>query len=177
MHAHEMSGHGGVRALVGHHATTLLSVAVVGVVWVGLFPPPGLLGVTVPVALFGTVIGMFLLMRRHDRSLCEACVASLPLDAAQRATRMQRRFWTAHAGTEPRYLLPYLAVLIGSNFATTTIGRALWAVVQLSMIYLLLASSTHRKLQPWCPWCSGGGGGSDVDDTPPVLPHDDRQLT
>ncbi|SHG25788.1 hypothetical protein SAMN05443575_1840 [Jatrophihabitans endophyticus] len=162
---------------IGHHASTLLSVAVVAVVAVGLFPPPGLLAVTVPVALFAFVIAMFLLMRQHDRSLCEHCMLSMPLDAAERAARVHRRFWVAHSGSEPRILLPYLAVLVGSNFATTPYGRALWAVVQLSLIYLLLASATHRRLQPWCPWCRGGGGGSDVDETPPVLPHDDRQLT
>ena len=44
------------------------------------------------------------------------------------------------------------------------------------MIYLILAYSSHRKLQPWCPWCSGGGGGSEehkVDE--PDLPRGDRR--
>jgi hypothetical protein len=44
------------------------------------------------------------------------------------------------------------------------------------MVYLIAANATHRRLQPWCPWCSEGGGGSEVDDRPPVLPNDDRQL-
>lgn len=179
MHAHDTSGESRAAGLIGHHATLLLSAEIVAVVLVGLMPPPGLLSVTAPLALFALVIGTFLLMRKHDRSLCEHCVASMPLNAADRAKTMQRRFWLAHTGTEPRFLLPYLAVLIGSNFSTTTLGRAFWAVAQLSMIYLLLSNQTHRKLQPWCPWCSGGGGGGeDVDETPPpVVPHDDRQLT
>jgi hypothetical protein len=56
------------------------------------------------------------------------------------------------------------------------IVRVGWAIIQLSMIYLIMSQSTHRKLQPWCPWCSAGGGGSEVDEPDPVLPQDDRQL-
>ncbi|WP_375482096.1 hypothetical protein [uncultured Jatrophihabitans sp.] len=163
-------------ASLGHHASELLIVSIGAAIVLGLRPLPGLLGLTVPIALFGFVIASFLLMRAHDRRLCEACMKAMPLNAAQEATRYQRRFWTAHTGSEPRFLLPYLAVLIGSNFATSTPGRVFWVVMQLSMIYLILAQSTHRRLQPWCPWCRGDGGGEDVDETPPVLPHDDRQL-
>lgn len=177
MHAHGLPDQHRALARIGHHATTLLIASIIGVVLVGLVPPPGLLAVTVPIALFAFVVATFLLMRQHDRSLCEQCMLSMPLDAAAKATRMQRRFWMSHTGAEPRFLVPYLAVLIGSNFATTTLGRGLWAVMQLSMIYLLLSNATHRKLQPWCPWCSDGGGGEEVDETPPVLPHDDRQFT
>ncbi len=163
-------------AALGHHASELLIASVAGAVLLGLHPLPGALGFTVPLALFGFVIASWLLMRAHDRRLCEACMSAMPLDAARQATRYSRRFWTAHTGSEPRYLIPYLVVLIGSNFAVSTPGRIFWAAMQLSMIYLILAQSTHRRLQPWCPWCRGGGGGEDVKDTPPVLPHDDHQL-
>ncbi len=176
MHVHDLPWHNRVLARMGHHATALLSVSIVLVVAMGFFPPPGALAFTVPVTLFAFVILTFLLMRQHDRSLCERCMLSMPLNAAEQATTMQRRFWMAHTGAEPRFLVPYLVVLVGSNFATTTLGRVAWAAMQLSMIYLLLSNATHRKLQPWCPWCSGGGGGEDVDETPPVLPNDDRSL-
>lgn len=162
--------------LLGHHACGVLISCIVAVVATGLYPLPGLLALTVPVALFALVVLTWLLMRQHDRRLCERCMLSMPLNPSERAVRYQRRFWMAHTGSEPRFLLPYVAVLISSNFATSTTGRIGWAVIQLSMIYLILAQSTHRQLQPWCPWCSGGGGGSDVDETPPVLPHDDHQL-
>ena len=57
-----------------------------------------------------------------------------------------------------------------------TIGKIAWALIQSSMIYLIMSHATHRRLQPWCPWCSDGGGGSEHDEVapPPVLP--DRQL-
>jgi hypothetical protein len=83
----------------------------------------------------------------------------------------------AHTGMQPRFLVPYLVVLIGSNFATSTIGRIGWAIIQCSMIYLVLSYSTHRKYQPWCPWCREGGGGEHVEDPPLILPDDDRQFS
>lgn len=154
----------------------MLIASIAGAVLLGVYPLPGVLMFSVPVALFGFVVFSWLLMRAHDRRLCEACMAAMPLDAAGQATRFRRRFWMAHTGSEPRFLLPYIVVLVGSNFADGTLGRAFWATMQLSMIYLILAQSTHRRLQPWCPWCSEGGGGSKRDEVapPPVLP--DRQL-
>jgi hypothetical protein len=162
----------------GHLAPEILSVSIVGAIVVGLRPPPGILALTVPLTLFAVVIATWLLMRRHDRRLCEQCVTSMPLNASERATRYQRRFWMAHTGGEPRFLVPYLAVLIGSNFFPGTWGRIVWAVIQCSMVYLIMSHVTHRRFQPWCPWCSNGGGGSEHDEdvSPPPLPDNDRQL-
>ena len=163
--------------VLGHHAMQMLIGSIVAVVAIGIYPLPGLLALTVPLTVFAFVLLSWLLMRQHDRRLCERCVISMPLNPAERAGRYQRRFWMAHTGSEPRFLIPYLVVLVSSNFATSTPGRIGWALIQLTMIYLILAQQTHRKLQPWCPWCrDDGGGGEDVDETPPVLPHDDRQL-
>ena len=44
-------------------------------------------------------------------------MATMPLNAAERAVKLHRRFWMAHTGSEKRFLIPYLVVLIGSNFA------------------------------------------------------------
>jgi hypothetical protein len=164
-----------VAARLGHHAGTMLIASIVAAVIIGLRPLPGPFTYTVPIALLAFVLGSWLLMRQHDRRLCEQCASAMPLNPAADAARYQRRFWMAHTGAEPRFLIPYIAVLLGSNFATSPVGRIGWALMQLTMIYLILAQMTHRRLQPWCPWCSGGGGGEDVLDTPPVLPHDDHQ--
>ena len=163
-------------AALGHHATRMLTGAIVAVVAIQFVPIDPVAALGVSVALFAFVLLCWLLMRDHDRRLCEHCVMDMPLNPAERAKRLSRRFWMAHTGSEPRFLVPYLVVLISSNFATSTIGRIGWAAIQLSMVYLLVSQATHRKLQPWCPWCSDGGGGEEVDKTPPVLPHDDRQL-
>jgi hypothetical protein len=162
--------------VLGHHANEILIASIVAVVIVGLQPPPGAFAFTVPIALFAVVLLSWVLMRQHDRRLCEQCLLSMPLNPSEKALRLKRRFWMAHTGSEPRFLIPYLVVLISSNFATSMVGRIAWALIQMSMVYLIMSQSTHRRLQPWCPWCSDGGGGQEVDETPPVVPHYDRQL-
>jgi hypothetical protein len=162
----------------GHFAPELLSAGILAAIALGLRPPASYLALTLPIALMAFIIATWLLMRRHDRRLCEHCVASMPLNPAERAVRLRRRFWLAHFAPDRRFLIPYFAVLVGSNFLPGTGGRVIWAVVQCSMIYLIMSYVAHRRLQPWCPWCSDGGGGSDRDDdvAPPPLPDNDREL-
>jgi hypothetical protein len=162
----------------GHLAPEILCASIVAAIVVGLRPPSGPLAITLPISLMALVLVSWLLMRRHDRQLCEQCMAAMPLNAGEKAHRFRRRFWLAHTGAEPRFLVPYLVVLIGSNFFPGTWGRIVWALVQCSMIYLIMSHVTHRRFQPWCPWCSGGGGGSDRDKdvAPPPLPDNDRLL-
>jgi hypothetical protein len=161
----------------GHHAPRLLSVSILGAIALGVRPiTPTLLTMLTSLTLLVFVIVTWLYMRQHDRRLCESCAASMPLNAAEHAARFGRRFRLAHAGGNPRLVIPYLIVLIGSNFLTGPVGRIGWALVQSTMIYLILAHSTHRKLQPWCPQCSGGG--TDKKDTvdEPDSPRGDRLL-
>ena len=167
-----------VVAVWGHLAPQLLCAAILSAIAIGIVPPPGVLAFTLPIALMAFVIATWLMMRKHDRRLCEHCVMSMPLNAAETAGKYKRRFWMAHTGSEKRFLIPYLVVLIASNFATGPAGKTFWAAMQLSMIYLIFSNTTHRRLQPWCPWCSdnGGGGEEREDVTPPPLPQDHRQL-
>jgi hypothetical protein len=136
-------------------------------------PTPGTLMLSA--SLFAFVIATWLLMRQHDRHLCEWCAASIPLNPSEQAARYHRRLWTVHTGSNPRYLVPYVIVLVGSNLLTSYSGRLFWAVAQSSMIYLIAATTSHRKLQPWCPWCKGDGGGDDVLQDDPDLPRGDRR--
>ena len=89
----------------------------------------------------------------------------------------KRRFWLTHNGASPKYALPDLGVLIASNAIPGSAGRLVWALAQSTLIYLLASYTTHRRLQPWCPWCKGGGGGHDDEPaTPePVEPERRRQ--
>jgi hypothetical protein len=178
--SHELSqpGENRIADRLGHIAPEILIVAIMAVIVVGLHPLPGPFAYTVPLALLIVVLVSWLLLRRHDRRLCERCLAAMPLNPSQQATRYRRRFQLAHIGSEPRRLIPYLIVLIGSNFAPGPAGRIFWAVVQTSMVYLILSYSTHRRLQPWCPLCSDGGGGSEREDpvAPDPNPSDHRQL-
>lgn len=176
----DAEGRGAARVLDvwGHFAPEILCASIVGAIVLGVHAPGGILALTAPVALMTLVVVSWLCMRRHDRRLCEQCMSSMPLNAAEHAAKYQRRFWMAHTGSERRFLIPYLAVLIGSNFFPGTWGRIAWAVIQLSMIYLIMSHVAHRRFQPWCPWCSDGGGGSEQDDVtpPPPLPDRDREL-
>lgn len=163
----------------GHWGTRILIGAIVGTIALVLKPlpsdSPG--AVLVPVALFSIVIASWLMMRQHDRRLCEDCMSAMPLNASEVATRYRRRFALTHLGSNMRVVAAYLVVLIGSNFVLldahllpATMGRYVWAAIQATMIYLVLSYSTHRKLQPWCGICNGGGGGDndDVDAPEPV---------
>ena len=160
---------------LGHYAGQLLVAAILAVIALRFHPLPAQLALAASFVVIFVVLLAWLLMRQHDRRLCERCVRSLPLNPSQDAARLRRRFRVTHMAAEPRILMPYLVVLIGSNFATSTPGRVGWAIIQLSMVYLIVAHATHRRLQPWCPWCSPDGGGSRADEPDSVPPHDDRQ--
>lgn len=168
---------GGLARGWGHRAPQLLSVAILGAIALGIRPmTPTPLTMLTALALLTFVVVTWLFLRQHDRRLCESCAASMPLNAAEHAARFGRRFWLAHAGNNPWLIVPYLVVLIGSNFLTSPPGRIGWALVQSTMIYLIMAHSSHRRLQPWCPWCSGGGSKNDDNVGEPDLPRGDRLL-
>lgn len=137
-------------------------------------PADNPVGYVVPVVLFAVVVASWVLLRRHDRSLCEQCLHAMPLDAAASAQRYGRRLAVAHLGQNPRVVVGYLVVLLGSNallLVGATWALVLWAGVQSSMVYPVVSHATHRRLQPWCRWCAGGGGGgADVVDAPDPLP-------
>jgi len=155
----------------GHHSPALLIAAIGGAIVLAFNPLPFFTGIAAAVALMAFVVATWLVMRRHDRALCESCLRSMPLNPSEQAKRYTRRFWMAHTGSEKRFMVPYIVVLIGSNFAPGIPGRVFWATMQASMIFLILSYATHRRLQPWCPWCAEGGGGADHKDDDPVTPE------
>ena len=67
----------------GHLAPEILCTSIVAAILVGLRPPGGLLALTLPISLMALVVTSWLLMRRHDRRLCELCAAAMPLNAAE----------------------------------------------------------------------------------------------
>ena len=160
----------------GHWGAQLLIGAILATIALVLKPLPydNPIATMAPIALFLLVVASWLLMRQHDRRLCENCIASMPLNASELAARYRRRLTVAHLGSNLRVVIPYFVVLIGSNFFLLgsnllpgTLGEYTWAAIQSTMIYLVLAYSTHRKLQPWCPQCNGGGDGVDAPDPVP----------
>ena len=144
----------------GHWGSSVLIASIVAAIGLGVRPPPAgsPYAIAGPVALFAIVIWSWLRMREHDRRLCELCVKSMPLDAAEIAEQMHLRFTLAHLGERRELVVGYLIVLIGSNglLLLGPAGRIGWAIIQSSMIYLVMSYSGHRRFQPWCPQCRGG---------------------
>jgi hypothetical protein len=159
-------------ARVGHWASHILILSIGGAVLLRVSPidPADPLALFLPLMLMVVVVASWLRMREHDRRLCERCMSSLPLSPSESAARYSRRLRTVHRASNKRLVGGYIAVLIGSAFIPGTIGLWIWAGVQATLIYLVLSSATHRRLQPWCPECSSDGGGSERISPDPV-PH------
>jgi hypothetical protein len=169
----------------GHWGAQLLVGAILATIALVLKPLPtgSPLAVILPIALFLLVVVSWLLMRKHDRRLCERCMSSMPLNASEVASRYRRRFAVAHLGSNMRVAIAYLVVLLGSNvflfrsdLLPRTLGAYVWAAVQSTMIFLVLSYSTHRKLQPWCPQCSGGDGDDESVDAPDPMPSGSERV-
>jgi hypothetical protein len=158
----------------GHQGARLLIAAIIGSITLRLRPPPAgtALSLMVPVAVMALVITSWLLMRQHDRRLCEACMRTMPLNASEQAARQVSRFRVTHLGSNKLLVVGYLVFLVGSAFVPGRLGLAVWTSAQLSMIYLVLSYSSHRRLQPWCPWCNERGPGEDHDvQAPDPMPN------
>ncbi|MBV9594313.1 MAG: hypothetical protein JO147_11050 [Actinobacteria bacterium] len=156
----------------------LASIAAAILLCLRPLPAGSLQSLVVPLVVMLFVVTSWIMMRQHDRRLCEHCMAAMPLNPAEQATRYRLRFLVTHAGANRRILIGYLVVLFGSNvfvFYGCLSGRLAWTVIQSSMVYLVLSYSTHRRLQPWCPWCSDDGGGEEQVDEPEPLPNDSWQ--
>jgi hypothetical protein len=163
---------------IGHLASSALVVAIVGAIALGLAPPPAgsPMALLLPLALFAMVIGCWMLMRGHDRRLCERCARAMPLNAAQVATAYRNRFALAHA--DRRFVAGYLLALLASNLLLLggPAERIGWAGAQSTMIYLVLADTSHRRFQPWCPTCRNDGGGQSWSDAPDPIPFGGGRL-
>jgi hypothetical protein len=157
---------------LGHYGSQILIASIFAAIALRLHPLPydSPLFLAAPVALIVVLLASWLLMRQHDRRLCEQCMSSMPLNAAQTAARYGRRFQVTHLGQRKRIVAGYLAALIGSAFLPGTVGLIIWTLMQTTMVYLVLSYSAHRRFQPWCPQCNNGGGEDQDVDTPDPVP-------
>jgi hypothetical protein len=161
----------------GHLSPHVLIAAIVACIVLVLRPlPPGsVASLVAPAALVGGVLLSWLAMRQHDGRLCEYCVAGMPINPTESASRYRGRLAVAHLGSNRKAVAAYLLVLVGSSVllvggspALRMVGPYVWSAVQATMIYLVLCHTTHRRLQPWCPQCRGGGGGDEAVDRDPA---------
>jgi hypothetical protein len=145
----------------GHWAAQVLSGTICATILLRVWSPEpaGAVSILAPPTLVAVVLTSWLLMRRHDRRLCEHCMTDMPLNPSDSAARYHRRLATAHLGSNKVLAIGYLTVLVGSALLPGTRGLVIWSLAQASMIYLLICYTTHRRLQPWCPACRGDGDG------------------
>ena len=163
----------------GHYGSVGLVLSVAAILALGLNPPgaSGGSALVAPVAILTFALLSWSAMRQHDRRLCEICATSMPLNMIEVAARYRMRFSVVHAAAVKPFVVSYLAVLIGSDVVLlrgTMIERLVWAGIQSTMVYLVLAYASHRKYQPWCPQCRGGHGEGDRSDDHGPAPLDIR---
>ena len=176
-HTHALSWTNGPSAgRWGHWAPRILIGAILASVVMVLrpLPPTNPVALAAPVLLVAAVVGTWMQMRKHDRTLCELCMAGMSLNPSSDAQRLRRRLTVAHLATERRAVVAYLLLLVAFDLLLVVVpadllkpATYLWAGMQLTLIYLVLSHSTHRKLQPWCVHCSDEGGGPGIDAPEP----------
>ena len=169
-------GHAGPSIFVG----VIASMATLAVLPVP-YPPGG--KPLISIAFIALMLVTFAEMRKHDRALCERCVADFPLNPAQDAETYRRRLEFVHLLADKRmarrYLLAILVACLLPLFVPAPLripAMGLWLASLASLVYLVQSGQVHRKLQPWCPQCSGGGGGNRDNVDEPDLPRGDRLL-
>ena len=168
---------------VGHWAPEILVGVIVASIVLTVRPPSyeTVWGPVAPVLLIGIVVAAWIQMRQHDRSLCERCIGSMPLNPSAAAQRYKRRLALVHLGSERRAIAVYFVFLFVANLGLALAPPALlqlatlaWAAAQSTLIYLVLSHTTHRRLQPWCQQCGDGGGPAEDVDVPDPQPFDSR---
>jgi hypothetical protein len=164
-------GHAGPRIFAG----VLAAMALLAVLPI-TYPPGG--KQLVSFAVIALMIVTLVEMRKHDRALCERCVADFPLNPAQEAETHRRRLEAAHLLAERRaatwYLVAILVACLLPLVAPAPLrapALLLWLAALASLVYVMQSGVTHRRLQPWCPQC-GPQGGSDQVETPEPTPLD-----
>lgn len=127
------------------------------------------------VAIPGIVGGVasFLELRYHQGRLCERCMASFPLDAANAAERSRLAMRVAHLMVErPKWhwYLGMTVIVSVTVWAAASVSVWVAPVVGTVLVSMMLALRQHSRLQPWCPYCGKGGGGGDEEESPVTPP-------
>jgi hypothetical protein len=150
----------------GHYGPTWLAMSVAAIIAFGLNPLQltTTSALVTPLAILAFALASWRAMRQHDRHLCEMCTMSMPLNTAEVAARYRLRFAVVHTVAVKSMVISYVGVLVGADLVLlhgTFMERLVWAGIQSTMVYLVLAYSSHRRFQPWCPQCHGGHGERD----------------
>lgn len=129
-----------------------------------------------PLSLCGYV-ALIMAERRHDRHLCERCIASWPMDPEAEVTKHGWRLRFIHRFLDLGVVrLVLIAMGVFMIILTGIILLPRWPSVALSVLVygmcagLTVLLHTHKRLQPWCPQCRGRGGGGHFESDPVTPP-------
>jgi hypothetical protein len=149
-----------------------------------------------------TSVWLSVRQHKHDRSLCERCIALTPLDperAVQNKARSLRRY---HRLLEPVPLVFSVRAAILQIVARVVICLVMlavlgwwlfWGLPNNAMAYVVVyamvlflgvlspyLTEIHRRLYPWCPFCKSTGGGwedgGDPEPSPTPVPTAEKSL-
>lgn len=101
----------------------------------------------------------------HDLAPCPQCIASWPLDPAERAEDSAKLLWWRHYG---RLIGRLMAIAVIASVGYFALPNILNAIAILAMIAAdERARMRHSALAPWCPWCGPDDDGGDDEAVSP----------
>lgn len=171
------AGRGEFWPALGHHAWKAPLLINVVLLAAGIFLTPegsnwfyAVLG-----GVFLIVLGASYATVRHNHALCERCISEMPLNPQALVTRRDRQLRWEHK--EDRF--KSRKALLVAVFAPTAVVLVLlyvlpkWASNVVLVLWLggyqtydILATRTHKILQPWCPYCPRDPGGGSFSAEP-----------
>ncbi len=145
--------------VIGHYAPWLPGAIVLVLIGLTLAPETSpILTWYVLVLVLASAVVVAGALVRHNRGLCDRCIASVPLDASATASRYGTRFRVAHMFENKAFAISYLAIVVSTSLLYFhPVGKYVWASAQATLGYLLVVYVTHQRLAPWCPYCRNGG--------------------
>jgi hypothetical protein len=170
--------------LLGHYSITVSpaasTVITAVVIYRAAWPRPAdivLLAITSAVTVV-TLISQLCRDFYHDRQLCLRCLNDAPMLNPQAAvdkhinTLRRVHFARWRIALLPAFLLvPFIVAGMPLSGWPWPARAALIASAVLGYagsLYMDYATVTHRRLQPWCPWCKRRGFGG--EDLPAPVP-------
>lgn len=124
---------------------------------------------------------VFVVEHAHDRRLCEACIADMPLSPGDAAHKIRRRLQLVHWTKDHKTTwntIELLIVVSGVGMDSMPAAGPVALAVMLTFLlagvgvfwWFLLAVRAHKRLGPWCPYCrrDDGGGGLVIPDPEPA---------
>lgn len=110
---------------------------------------------------FGFCFGMMV----HENSLCEPCIAEMPLNGSQKAEDWDRYLAAFHwlfRVSSRRFLIIWVSwlffVTVSNHTLPDQISGVLNFIPATGMLVLLMR---HSRVEPWCKRCKWGRGGKE----------------